>query len=188
MREGVIVRALDASPKMVEMARQRGVHAHVSAIEEVHHLDGEYSGAISNFGALNCVENLAEVRHSLARLVKQGGCLAICLMGRFCLLESLYYLRHLQFRKAVRRWRGQSYVQKLSMKVFYPASGDVIRAMAPDFRLVRRTGIGLAVPPSYVAGVSPTSMHVREDIDRRIAHWPFMKSMADHQLFIFVRE
>ena len=43
---------------------------------------------------------------SLAALVRPGGRVAICLLGRFCAWETLYYAVRLQFRKAFRRWRG----------------------------------------------------------------------------------
>ena len=60
-RAGVRVRAIDASPEMVRIARHRGVDAEVGNIEELEHLDGTFDGVISDFGALNCVEDLAAV-------------------------------------------------------------------------------------------------------------------------------
>ena len=145
---GVNVRALDASPEMVRMARGRGVRADIAKIEEIREMDVVFDGVISNFGALNCVADFAALRTSLAKLVRPGGYLVLCLMGRFCLTESLHYFRRLQWRKAVRRWRGRNLRAKLGMRVFYPSARAVNRALSPEFRLVRRIGIGLAVPPS----------------------------------------
>jgi ubiquinone/menaquinone biosynthesis C-methylase UbiE len=186
-RKHVCVYALDASPEMVRIARNRGVRAEVGKIEEIRGLGGPFDGVISNFGALNCVEDLSPLQSSLARLVRPGGHLVICLMGRFCLFESLHYLRRFQFRKAARRWTGQAHAGRLSLNVFYPDAGWVKHVMEPEFRLMCRTGIGLSVPPSYVAGLSQASLYVRDRIDERVARWPLLRSMADHQLFIFTR-
>src|SRR5262245_10859479 len=49
---------VDASSEMVRIARQRGVQAQHLTIEELHRIKGSFDGAISNFGALNCVEDL----------------------------------------------------------------------------------------------------------------------------------
>src|SRR6185295_10016485 len=76
---GVHVYATDASPAMVQVARERGVAATVCNAEELGRLGKSFDGAISNFGALNCVGNLPAVAVSLAQLVRPGGSVAICL-------------------------------------------------------------------------------------------------------------
>ncbi len=186
-RLGVRVSAIDASPAMVRIARSRGVSAEVGSIEGIHALDRVFDGVISNFGALNCVPDLSALRNPLARLIRSGGHLAICLMGRFCLNESLHFTRKLQFQKAARRWRGHTYAQRLDLPVYYPSASAVTRALTPEFRLVSRTGIGLAVPPSGIVNFSPASLSIRGRIDLRIAAWPILRAMADHQLYIFRR-
>ncbi len=144
---GVEVLGIDAAPKMVELARSRGVNAYLLAIEDLpallarqqadegvgsepggppHH----FSGAISNFGALNCVRDLRPVAAQLARLVQPAGPLAICLMGRFCLTD---------WRHATKRWLGRT--QWRGMDVYYPTSGQVRAAFAPHFAFERRVSI-----------------------------------------------
>jgi ubiquinone/menaquinone biosynthesis C-methylase UbiE len=177
--QGVSVRALDASPEMVKIARSRGVCAEIGNIEDLPNFEGKFQGVISNFGALNCIADLEPVRRPLARLVLPSGFLAICLMNRFCLIESLYYLSHLRFRKATRRWSGHAFAARLAIDVFYPLPGRVINALRPEFRLIQRVGIGFS---------APNSVRVRKAIDEYISGWPFLRSLADHQLFIFVRE
>ena len=183
----ISVRALDASPEMVRMARARGVNAKVGKIEDIREINIAFDGVISNFGPLNCVEDIRTLRTSLAQLVRTGGFLVLCLMGRFCLMESLHYFCRCQWRKAVRRWKGLTYAERLGVQVFYPSGSAVKHALSPEFRLVRRIGIGLTVPPSYVTGLSPASLEMRDRFDECFAHWPVLRSMADHQLFVFVR-
>ena len=69
MSNDVKVLGVDSAPGMVEIARTRGVDARLLAIEDLAVLDGEFDGAISNFGALNCVANLDALSEALARLV-----------------------------------------------------------------------------------------------------------------------
>src|SRR5579864_4503367 len=54
----ISVRGLDASPEMVRMARARGVNAEVRKIEDIREIDIVFDGVISNFGPLNCMENI----------------------------------------------------------------------------------------------------------------------------------
>ena len=89
-REGVRVSAIDSSREMVRVARARGVNALQLPIEQVERLDAVFDGAISNFGALNCVEDLQPVGRALARLIRPGGAVALCLLGRFCAWETLH--------------------------------------------------------------------------------------------------
>ena len=184
--QGVRVTAIDASPKMVGIARQRGVDAEVRTIESIEDLRLTFDGAISNFGALNCLDSIHSIRRPLARLIRPQGLLAICIMSRFCLLESLHFLRQLQLRKAARRWSGRTYAERLRLRTMYPTAAELTRCLMPEFHLLFRTGIGLAVPPSYVNDAL-TTLELRSRIDDHLAHLPGLRAMADHQLFIFSR-
>jgi SAM-dependent methyltransferase len=184
---GCAVTAIDGSPEMVRIARQRGIPARVMRIQDLETLTGTYDGAISNFGALNCIPNPEVLRMPLARLVRRGGTLAICVFGRFCLRETLYYLMRRQARKAARRWTGSAFSASLGIPVFYPTVRRIRRALAPDFVLSRVAGIGLCVPPSYVEGLSEKQLARFDAIDRHLAHRPFARMLADHRLLIFVR-
>ena len=108
---GLSVYATDASPAMIQVAAARGgFTVAVRSAEELAQIDGPFDGAISNFGALNCVEDLPAVARSLAGLVRPGGSLAICILGRFCAWETLHYTVRFHWRKAMRRWRGRALV------------------------------------------------------------------------------
>jgi SAM-dependent methyltransferase len=199
-RSGVSVDAFDVSPRMIDVAEQRkggqygaSVRFQALAIEDLKRLDGTYDGAFSNFGGLNCVQDLSTVARDLARLVRKNGRLILCLAGRFCAWESAWYGRRGDFRGASRRWRGAA-EGKLSddcnVPVFYPTQRQIVDAFSPQFRLLRRRGIGVVVPPSYASGSifgSPGFVRFAESCDGALGRMPLLRAAADHALFVFER-
>jgi ubiquinone/menaquinone biosynthesis C-methylase UbiE len=183
---GVQVIATDCSPEMVQMARARGVDAYLIPVEEIGKLTEGFDGAFSNFGALNCVRDLSSLREPLARLIRPAGYFVLCIIGRFCLWESLWYAARGQFRKAVRRWRGKSSLS-MGLTVFYPRVDAIRSALSPDFRLIQTIGIGVCVPPSYVSGLSSPLLARLAAADRHIAALPGFRALADHRLLVFRR-
>jgi len=131
MSNDVQVRALDSAPGMVEIARTRGVDARQMAIEDVDSLEGEFDGAISNFGALNCVADLGGLSKALSRLVRPGGKLAFCVMSRYCWNDW----RH--FRQ---RWSGHTVWRGID--VYYRSARSIASAFAPEFEFERRVAVG----------------------------------------------
>ena len=182
---GIQVYATDASPAMVQVARQRGITATVCEAEELGRLDRSFDGAISNFGALNCVGNLPALAVSLAGLVRPGGRLALCLLGRFCAWETLYYALRFQWSKACRRWRQDARYRE--MMIHYPTVAEIRAAFAPDFEVYRWMGIGLLVPPSYVK-LPAAVVRMLAACDRLLTRLPLLRALADHRLFILVRK
>jgi SAM-dependent methyltransferase len=136
---GVEVFGIDAAPTMVEIARSRGVHASALAIEDLDRLSGSFTGAISNFGALNCVADLAPVAAQLARLVQPSRPVAICLMGRFCFTN---------WRHTAKRWLGHT--QWRGIDVYYPTSRRIRAAFAPWFTFERRVSIARGDHQLYI--------------------------------------
>lgn len=184
---GIQVRGIDASAEMVHAARSRGVDASVLSLDDLGRIKQTFDGALSNFGALNCVRDISPLRKHLARMVRPGGYLAVCIIGRFCLWETLWFAFRGQLRKAARRWRGSATSASLGLRVYYPSARHVQRALAPDFRLIRTIGIGALVPPSFVTGLSRRTVARLDAVDRRIAHIAGIRSLCDHRLLIFRR-
>jgi ubiquinone/menaquinone biosynthesis C-methylase UbiE len=186
MASGVTVHGIDSSPAMVRIARARGVNARTLPIEALDQVVGRYDGAISNFGALNCVPRLNAVADALGRVVRPGGRVALCLMSRCCVWETCHYLARGARGKAFRRWRAGGSPSSIGVHVLYPSVRRVTRAFLRNFSLTRWYGIGLLVPPSYIDLSAPALTRLAA-IDRRIAGLPLLRAMADHRLFVFTR-
>ena len=168
---GVLVHAVDASPAMVARARARGIAAEVLRAENLLRGSGEFDGMLSNFGVFNCVEDLAPSAFALASLIRPGGHAAVCTMGRFCAWETL------SPKRAFRRWSGRA------GEIHYPTVRQLRHAFAPHFELLRWTGIGMLVPPSYVK-LPVGIVRVLERMDR----FAPLGFCADHRLLVFRRK
>jgi len=195
---GVEVLACDPSSQMIDVAasriRQRGfdtrVRTRVLRAEDISSLrpDESFDGAFSNFGALNCVEDLKPLAQGLARLLKPGAEALLCWMGPYCLWETLFYLGRGNATKAFRRFHhGGAYARigESAVRVHYPSAGIVARTFAPEFRLVSVQGIGVAVPPSYLepwAQRHPRFLKFCEHFDSLVGSWPGVRSIGDHVL------
>jgi ubiquinone/menaquinone biosynthesis C-methylase UbiE len=197
---GISVFALDASRQMIARAEQRLQHnapqlsvvfceLPTERIEELHP-ETQFDGALSNFSGLNCIADLGAVASSLASLVKPGGRLVLCLSTRFCLIEILYYLALGQWRKALRRCKGYTEValDGVQFRVYYPTLRRIRQSFAPDFRLYSCTGIGIAVPPSYLeawARQHPRLLLLLRRLEELLAAVPILRSTGDHVLLCF---
>ena len=96
------------------------------------------TGRFSNFGVLNCVgfDRLSSVAQALARTVRPGGRLALCMMGRFCLWETLGYLLRARPGKAFRRLSGRAETSlgaSSDFAVYYPTVAQLRHAFARSF-------------------------------------------------------
>src|SRR5262249_35118946 len=143
----------------------------------------------SNFGAINCIQDLGSLRSRLQSLVSPGGIVALNFMGRFCAWESAYYFPR---TRAARRWRGRASagVGRSSGDVKYWGGGQVRRGLAPEFRVLAVSGIGVLLPPSYLfrwVTRRPRLFALLAAGDRSLsASWPFSR-MGDHTLIVLSR-
>jgi SAM-dependent methyltransferase len=193
-RQGLEVVATDLSPAMVQATRakvrQAGLEGRVAvralAIEALATIPerGAFDGALSNFGGLNCVEDLGAVASGLARVLRPGAFAMLCVMGPLVPWEWLWYLGRGEPGRAFRRlrpggvaWRG--------LTIRYPSIGTVRRRFAPDFRLLRVSAVGSFLPPSYAeawAARHPALLERLDRWERRTATWFPFPWLADHYL------
>jgi ubiquinone/menaquinone biosynthesis C-methylase UbiE len=197
-QQGVQVLATDLSSKMLDVARGKINHAGLSHLVQLRQLglldldemsDADFDGVLSNFGGLNCVERPEMVAGELARRVRPGGSVFVCMMGPVCLWEWLWFVLHGEPRKAFRRMR-RGCVEWRGMKIYYPAIGEVQRAFDPDFTLRRRSAIGALVPPPYVEAWGkrhPELLAFLNSWERRLEDCAPLPWIADHYLLEFVR-
>lgn len=201
---GVRVVACDCSPRMLAVATRRVretgnsefVQPQLLGAEEICELREErtFDGAFSNFGALNCVEDLRRLASDLGQVLRPGATMLLCLMGPWCLWELVWYLAHGNSRKAFRRFHREGVDARLAdgavVHVFYPSVRSLRRTFAPEFQLKSVKGIGISVPPSYLEPLAlrfPRVFGVQKRIDFLLEECPGVRLLADHILLRFER-
>jgi ubiquinone/menaquinone biosynthesis C-methylase UbiE len=204
LQRGRDVLLTDASPAMVRMAsaklgtlptqRPRVVPAEtLGALADEREAAGEpcFDGAFSNFAALNCVADHADVARSLARLVRTGGRAMLVVFGTMSPGEVAVQLVRRDPAAAVRRLSRGNVAARLAKRDFsvrYHRPGEIAQAMAPWFRVIARRGIGVFVPPSAAEpwiSAHPRLLGVMEAFDR-VASRP-LALLGDHVLLEFER-
>jgi hypothetical protein len=149
-------------------------------------------GALWNFSGLNSVADLNRTACDLASMVTLGAPVIVCLSTRFCLSETLWFLFHGEVRKAFRRFFAIATLKvgNRAVKIHYPALGKVRKSFSPSFLMRSCTGIGVAIPPSFLEPVSrkyPRVLGLLGRIDKGISHLPLFRSIGDHMLLCFER-
>src|ERR1700677_474093 len=160
---GVKVLACDIAPRRIELAKRRAslmkgsgmVDFRALATENIEVLgkEGSFDGAFSNFSGLNCVEDLQAVAQKLARLLRPGARLVLCVIGRFVPWEIAWHLAHGNPARAFLRFEKVTVGRMAEdglVSVHYPSVRKVARIFAPGFKLRKLQGIGLTLPPSYL--------------------------------------
>jgi SAM-dependent methyltransferase len=200
---GVRILACDIAPRMIELAQRRAnstqtneqIDFRVLATENIESLDKEglFDGAFSNFSGLNCVDDLPAVAQKLARLLRPGARLVLCMIGRFVPWEIAWYMAHgnphrafLRFKKVTVGRIGKDAV----VSVRYPSVRKLASIFSPGFRIKKRQGIGITLPPSYLEYLAqkfPLVLNHLANFDRRIGCLPLMRSMGDCVLLQFER-
>lgn len=114
-----------------------------------------FDGALSDFGVLNCVGDLAPLGEALGGLIRPGGRFVAVVMGRACAWEIVSGLARGDVRRATRRWRGRREVDLGTgpWPVWYRSPRALARGLGPAWALERVVPIGALVPPTWaVAG------------------------------------
>lgn len=205
---GARVVACDPSAEMLSRTRRRleiaavgdragilscGLQDLPQFLAALDHSEG-FDAVVSNFGALNCVPSLHALgvvgRHHL----RAGGAMAIGLMGRSCLWETLYFAAHGDRARALRRRAAQAAVPVAGVEVptFYHRTRDIAAALGNGFSLDAVIGVGVMVPPPYLEPrwqqMPPVLRHAAARVDRIAGSWPPFNQLGDHTLTRWVKQ
>jgi SAM-dependent methyltransferase len=199
--QGHQVTATDASPAMLEVTRAKAGAAGLSL--ECQALDfnrpeswpelGQFAGAYSNFGALNCTNRWGELGAYLGDHLAPGAKLLLVVMGPFCLWESLWHGLHGDMTTATRRWGGESLARLgdgSPFPVYYPSPRALARALGPQFRRLKLWGLGVFLPPSEIyppLQARPRLQNALSRLEYLLADYPPFKYGGDHYVLELVR-
>ena len=194
------VTAIDWSSAMVEETRTRVARAGFAGTVDVHHLgiqeldrlpSGRFESVYSNFGALNCVPNLADAITLVADRIVPNGVFVASVIGRVCPWEIALFASRADFaRAAVRFARDLTPVPLNGRTVWtrYYTPVEFERVCA-RFGLRRRSlrALGVFAPPPYMEGFAarrPAWIARLQRLEDRTASWPIVRSLGDHFLMV----
>jgi SAM-dependent methyltransferase len=155
--------------------------------------EGGFDAIVSNFGALNCAPSLTALGTIGGRHLRSGGAMAIGLMGRTCLWETLYFTAQGDRVRARRRRVGNVAVPVAGINVptFYHRTRDVAAALGEIFTLDALVGVGVMVPPPYLEPrwqqVPLVLRRAAAAVDRLTGSWPVVNHLGDHTLSRWVK-
>jgi SAM-dependent methyltransferase len=201
-RRGVEVVAVDASPRMIQVARQKAraaapgnggdqcesvrVEFHCLTMQQLAPtLDGQaFDGVLSNFGAVNCVPDLPALVADVASRLRPGAPLVWVVMGRYVPWEWLWYLLRGEWAKAWRRlnpggvaWRG--------LNILYPSPSQLSALLRPHFAIRHIAPLGVALPPSYAGAWlerRPRLLKTLTRLECMAQRWSVLACVSDHYI------
>jgi SAM-dependent methyltransferase len=200
--QGYRVTAIDWSPSMVEEARRRVEDAGAGDCVEVRHLGiheldrlepvaARFDAAYSNFGPLNCIDDMAGAARQIAGRLTPGGLLIASVIGRVCPWEvALYAARGDLARGFIRFRRGAVAVplegQTVWTRYFDPRELTAIFSSAGMQRVSLRA-LGLFVPPPYLQSFAdrhPRLIGALQRVEDRCGELPVLRQWGDHFLIV----
>jgi ubiquinone/menaquinone biosynthesis C-methylase UbiE len=188
---GVRVLATDISAEMVRIAGEKVAGGGVSERVEVSQLAWEeldslgeacFDGALADFGGLNCVLDLRSAAAALARRLRPGSPVLLCVMGPVAVWEWIWFGAHLEFFKAVRRLRRDP--QWRGVPLHYPTPYSLSRTFSSGFRVKRVSALGLLLPPCLesIAPRWPRVIGALNRCERLCEAMPPLAWISDHYL------
>jgi hypothetical protein len=196
--------ATDVSEEMLAVARRK---CGENAMIQVEKLDfrqpsgigkqpiaTDFDGALSNFGAMNCLREWRTLAEWLAKHVKTGGIVGLGIMSPLCIWEPIWHGLHRDFKTATRRWHRNSTFKPTDLSetidVTYPTIRRITHDFEPYFRRIYVRPIGLFLPPSDGFGVIEKRsglLRLLVGLDDRFGKYSKLALFADHYWIEFER-
>ena len=202
-RAGYDVTGVDWSPAMVAEARRHIDEAGVAERARVENLGihqladlapARFDAAYSNFGALNCVADLALAAKHVAARVRPRGVLVASVIGRVCPWEIALYASRASWSRATPRFTSGAVPVPLEGRTVwthYYSPREFMRTFAAaGFAPVHLRALGCAAPPPYLQAFAQrhprlvSSLHRLDDL---IGACPGIRALGDHFLVVMRR-
>ncbi len=159
VRKGHHVHCTDLSDGMIRQIQKKieihGLENTLScqqcSFDHLATVDGKYDYVFSNFGGLNCIDDLTKVTKQLTRLIKPGGYVTWVIMPPVCPWEISWLMKG-NFKNAFRRFQKDEVMAHLEGEYFltyYHSLLNLKKAFGKEFRFLACEGIGSLSPPPY---------------------------------------
>jgi ubiquinone/menaquinone biosynthesis C-methylase UbiE len=199
-QQGHAVHATDLSDGMIAQLRQKVERFSTLSItcQQLSYAnldalgDRKFDYVFSNFGGLNCIDDLTKVTRHLPMLLKPGSYVTWVIMPPVCLWEIAGVLKG-RFQSSFRRFAKDGVMAHLEgeyFKTYYFSLQQIKSAFGKDFSLVKTEGLGVAIPQPHRPDFpvrNPSLYNFLKRIDRSLRNsFPFNRC-ADHIIVTFQR-
>ena len=191
-QHGVRLTALDASPKMLALARERDAEASLLCLDYNHidRIPGRFHAICSNFGGLNTQPEFGEFAAKCRDRLHPHGFLFLNIMTPLPLgeiLEGLFRRRHF-FRRLRRGGRQRLRVGKRQLDTYYFFPKRFYRTyFRESFRLLKLRGLGVFLPPPYLANESGRIGSPVLRLERMFGGFFPFNRLGDHAMLVLRR-
>ena len=113
----------------------------------------KFDHIVSNFGGLNCTDNLKDVLLKLSPLLNAHGKVTLMIMPRVCPWELILMFKG-KFKTAFRRFKKNTpaHIEGVNFSCYYYNPGYVITTLKKEFDVVTLKGVCITVPPEFYQG------------------------------------
>ena len=192
--KGFTVHATDNAPGMLqELDKKKENSSYASRItaqrlsfNELEKLGREkFDHVFSDFGGLNCANDLSSVLKKIPPLLEPDGRITLVIMPPVCPWEMLQFFKgnfHLARRRFSKSGAGSN-VEGTSFKTWYYFPSYVHKALKNDCRLLALEGLASVCPPPYMENFAkrfPRTLRFLQRWDERLCALPPFRSWADH--------
>lgn len=194
-KRGHFILANDNSPGMLskleqkieEDALQKQVQTLQCSFHEISKIkDRTFDHIISNFGGLNCTDDLDEVLQQFSPLLNSNGKVTLMIMPKVCPWELAMAIKG-RFKVAFRRFKKKTpaHIEGVHFYCYYYNPSYVKKALMDDFETISLKGVCITVPPEFFQNFTkrfPRSFKVLSAIDRAICSFFPFTYCCDHFL------
>lgn len=189
--------AIDASPRMIEIAENRVGQRARFVVRDLNQSSwganlGEFDVAIANFGVVNCIDDLAGFGEELADHVDVGGVAVLVPMSRVVPWEQMAALLRGDLSRVRRRFSRQPLIDSEypGVRVRYMSARQLGRSVGPRWRLRHAAALGWALPTYAQRGVvakAPRIANALASADVAGERVAAKVSMGDHHIAVLER-
>ena len=196
---GAHVIATDESAEMISCARDKISRAGLSDKVELKHcrfeeldsvLDKErvFDGIVSNFGGINCSEDIVTLSVTLTQRVRSGGHIFLCIMGRWTPWEWFYLGWQGKFRRIWQRIKGITVWRGGTIRYYSP--GRIIQCFAAYCDVSTVSGMGFLLPPTYAGTFvsrNPSLFRWLNSLEKKFESIIGIPHISDHFVLILTK-
>lgn len=157
VKEGHRVHATDLSDGMIEQLKRKSTDPLLSGrltyqqlsfdqLDLVEHRHFDY--IFSNFGGLNCIDDLGKVTVHFKSLLNAGGCITLVIMPPVCPWEIISALKG--NARAFRRFNRngtRSHLEGEYFRTYYHSLSKIKNSLGRNFHFLKAEGLGIISPP-----------------------------------------